>query len=102
VNKANGGFALILQNWTGTGFGGTLSQSTYPSEITLATANVFQHFSLNLGTFPAGPVPTGQTWQIAWQMDEFTFGGAGTGDQLVIDNVQVTMRRGSAVEAGNR
>jgi hypothetical protein len=91
VNKANGGFALILQNWTGTFFSGTFSQSQYPSEITLPTANTFQHFSINLGTFNAGAVPTGQTWQIAWQMDEFTFGGPGTGDQLVIDNVQLTM-----------
>ena len=38
-----------------------------------------------------GAVPTGATWQIAWQMDEFTFGGPGTGDQMVIDNVMVTM-----------
>jgi PEP-CTERM motif len=91
VNKANGGFSLIVQNWTGTFFSGTFSQSQYPTEITLATPNVFQHFSINLGSFNAGAVPTGQTWQIAWQMDEFTFGGPGTGDQLVIDNVQLTM-----------
>jgi hypothetical protein len=57
----------------------------------LATPNVFQHFSINLGTFNAGAVPTGQTRQIAWQMDEYTFGGPGTGDQMVIDNVQLTM-----------
>ncbi len=91
VNKANGGFALIVQNWTGTFFSGTFSQSQYPTEITLPTANVFQHYSINLGSFSAGAVPTGQTWQIAWQMDEFTFGGPGTGDGMVIDNVQVTM-----------
>lgn len=91
VNKANGGFALVLQNWTGTFFSGTFSQSQYPTEITQATPNVFQHYSINLGTLNPGAVPTGATWQIAWQMDEYTFGGAGTGDQMVIDNVQVTM-----------
>ncbi len=91
VNKANGGFTLIVQNWTGTFFSGTFSQSQYPTEITLPTANVFQHYSINLGSLSAGAVPTGQTWQIAWQMDEFTFGGPGTGDGMVIDNVQVTM-----------
>jgi len=91
VNKANAGFALILQNWTGTFFSGTFSQSQYPSEITLATPNVFQHFSINLASFNPGAVPTGQTWQIAWQMDEFAYGGPGTGDQLIIDNVMVTM-----------
>jgi len=91
VNKANGGFALIVQNWSGTFFSGSFSQSTYPSEITLATPNVFQHFSINLGAFNAGAIPTGQTWQIAWQMDEFAYGGPGTGYQLIIDNVKVTM-----------
>jgi PEP-CTERM motif len=91
VNKANGGFALILQNWTGTFFSGTFSQSQYPSEITLATPNVFQHFTINLGTLNPGAAPTGQTWQIAWQMDEFAYGGPGTGYQLIIDNVMVTM-----------
>jgi|KBSMisStandDraft_5_1062788.scaffolds.fasta_scaffold180416_3 hypothetical protein len=91
VNKANGGFALILQNWTGTFFSGTFSQSQYPSEITLATPNVFQHFSINLSSFNPGAVPTGQTWQIAWQMDEFAYGGPGTGNLLFIDNVMVTM-----------
>lgn len=91
VNKANGGFALIVQNWSGTFFSGAFSQSSYPTEITLATPNVFQHFSINLGTLNPGAVPTGQTWQIAWQMDEFAYGGPGTGDQLIIDNVMVTM-----------
>jgi hypothetical protein len=91
VNKANGGFALIVQNWTGTFFSGTFSQSQYPTEITLATPNVFQHFSINLASFNPGAVPTGQTWQIAWQMDEFAYGGPGTGNQLIIDNVMVTM-----------
>jgi hypothetical protein len=91
VNKANGGFALILQNWAGTFFTGSFSQSQYPSEITLATPNVFQHFSINLATLNPGAVPTGQTWQIAWQMDEFAYGGPGTGYQLIIDNVVVTM-----------
>ena len=91
VNKANGGFALIVQNWTGTFFSGSFSQSQYPSEITLATPNVFQHFSINLSTLSPGAIPTGQTWQIAWQMDEFAYGGPGTGYQLTIDNVMVTM-----------
>ena len=90
-DKAAGGFTLILQNWSGTFFSGSFSQSQYPTEITLATPNVFQHFSINLGTLSPGAVPMGQTWQIAWQMDEFAYGGPGTGDQLIIDNVMVTM-----------
>ena len=91
VNKANGGFALIVQAWAGQYFSGTFSQSQTGSDIQLATPNVFQHFAINLGTLNPGLVPTGSTLQIAWQMDEYTYGGAGTGDELVIDNVQLTM-----------
>jgi hypothetical protein len=91
VNKANGGFALILQTWAGTFFSGAFSQSQYPSEITLAVPTVFQHYTLNLGSFPSGLVPTGQTWQVAFQMDEYTYGVPSSGDQLVIDNVVLTM-----------
>lgn len=91
VNKTGGGFGLTFQTWTGTFFGGTFGGSSYPTEVYPSTANVFQHFSFNLGAFSAGAVPTGQTWQIAWQMDEYTYGGPGTGDQMVIDNIQVTM-----------
>jgi len=89
VNKA-GGFSMTFQAWTGTGFGGTFSQSTGP-DINIATPNVFQHYSLNLGTFAAGAVPNGGTLQIAWQMNEWQFGGPGTGNQMVIDNVQLQM-----------
>jgi hypothetical protein len=93
VNKANGGFTLIAQTWPSASFGGTVTSSTYTPDIRLATPNVFQHFSVNLGTtnWSAGLVPTGQTWQIAFQMNEGDYGGPGTGNQLVIDNVVLTM-----------
>lgn len=92
VNKAGGGFALIVQSWAGTYFSGAgPTQSSSSSDFTLSTAGTFQHFSVNLSSLSSGLNPTGQTLQIAWQMDEFTYGGPGTGDQLVIDNVQLTM-----------
>ena len=91
VNKTGGGFGLIFQAWSGAGFSGTFSSSSYPSELYPATANAFQHFVFNLGTFNPGADPTGLTWQFAWQMDEFTYGGPGTGNQMVIDNIKVTM-----------
>jgi hypothetical protein len=91
VNKANGGFELVVQAWSGQYFSGTLSQGSTASDIRLATPNVFQHYDINLGTLSSGLVPTGATLQIAWQMDEFTYGGPGTGNELVIDNVQLTM-----------
>jgi hypothetical protein len=92
VNKANGGFGVNVQAWTGTFFGGTgPTQSGTTSDISIATPNVFQHFDLNLGTFSPGLIPTGGTLQIAWQMDEYMYGGPGTGDELVIDNVKLQM-----------
>jgi hypothetical protein len=91
VNKANGGFALIVEAWAGPGFTGAHSQSGSAADISVATPNVFQHFNINLGTLNPGLVPTGQTLQLAWQMDEYMYGGAGTGDELVIDNVKLTM-----------
>jgi hypothetical protein len=90
VNKNPGGFTMTFQAWTGTGFSGTFSESAGP-EFNLATPNVFQHFSINLGTFNPGAVPTGGTLQIAWQMNEYQFGGPGTGNQMIIDNVVLTL-----------
>lgn len=95
VNKAGGGFSLIFQDWANPFFGGAMGSSSDPTEITLATPNSFQHFSINLANFTSGSTPanpSGQTWQIAFQMDEFTFGTAPTtGNQVIIDNIGVTM-----------
>ena len=92
VNKAGGGFSLIVQSWANTFFGGAgPTQSSSTSDFTVSTPGAFQHFSVNLGSLSSGLNPTGQTLQIAWQMDEFTYGGPGTGNQLVIDDVQLTM-----------
>ena len=92
VNKAGGGFGLTVQSWASPGFSGAgPTQSSSGSDFTISTPGAFQHFTINLGSLSAGLNATGQTLQIAWQMDEFTYGGPGTGDQLVIDNVQLTM-----------
>lgn len=95
VNKAGGGFSLIFQDWANSGFSGAMGSSSDPTEMTIATPGSFQHFSVNLGNFTNGGTPAnpaGQTWQIAFQMDEFTFGTApNTGNQLIIDNVGITM-----------
>ena len=91
VNKAGGGFGLTVQTWASSGFTGAFTQSGSTSDYGISTAGSFQHFSVNLGTLSAGVNMTGQTLQLAWQMDEFMYGGPGTGNQLVIDNVQLTM-----------
>lgn len=90
VNKP-GGFDLIVQSWAGTYFSGAQSSSSAPSDYAISTPGAFQHFSVNLGTLNSGVNMTGLTLQIAWQMDEYMYGGPGTDDQLIIDNVQLTM-----------
>ncbi|HET7626480.1 MAG TPA: PEP-CTERM sorting domain-containing protein [Verrucomicrobiae bacterium] len=95
VNKANGGFLFIAQTWPDPGFGGTgPTESKTSSDILLANADTFEHFDINLGTLiptDAGLDTLGKTWQIAWQMDSGDYGEPSTGDQLVIDNVQLSM-----------
>lgn len=90
VNKS-GGFGLIVQSWSGTYFSGATSSSSSPSDYAISTPGQFEHFSVNLGTLNPGVNMTGQTLQLAWQMDEYMYGGPGTDDQLVIDNVELTM-----------
>ena len=93
ANRDNGGFQIMLQTWSGTGFTGTgpLTSSSL-SDVILGPSNTFVHCTLNLGTkLSAGASATAKTWQIAFVMDEAYFGGPGVGNQLVIDNVAVTM-----------
>src|SRR5664279_3356742 len=93
ANQDNGGLQIILQTWSGTGFGGTgpLTSSSI-SDVILGASNNFVHCSINLGTkLSAGASATAKSWQIAFVMDEAYFGGPGVGNQLVIDNVAVTM-----------
>jgi hypothetical protein len=90
VNKS-GGFGLTVQSWANPFFVGTFTSSSSPSDYAMSTPGAFQHFSVNLSTLNPGVNMTGQTLQIAWQMDEYMYGGPGTGDQLIIDNVQLTM-----------
>ncbi len=92
-SRTGGGLQIVLQTWSGNGYGGIgpLTSSSL-TDVILGDSNVFTHCSLNLGVkLGAGADVTAHTWQIAFVMDEAPFGGPGTGDQLVIDNVSVTM-----------
>jgi hypothetical protein len=93
ANRDSGGFQIMLQTWSGANFSGTgpLTSSSI-SDVILGPSNVFVHCSINLGTqLSAGASATAKSWQIAFVMDEAYFGGPGVGNQLVIDNVAVTM-----------
>ena len=93
ANRDSGGFQIMLQTWSGAGFTGTgpLTSSSI-SDVILGPSDVFMHCSINLGNkLSAGASATAKSWQIAFVMDEAYFGGPGVGNQLVIDNVAVTM-----------
>ena len=93
ANRDSGGFQIMLQTWSGAGFTGTgpLTSSSI-SDVILGASDVFMHCSINLGNkLSAGASATAKSWQIAFVMDEAYFGGPGVGNQLVIDNVAVTM-----------
>ena len=103
VNAADGGFQLVVETFSGAVISsGTLSgHGIISPNIQLGTANVFQHFSYNLSQLvvdPYGatsnlPVPTDQSWQIAFAIQSGTgpWNEPTTGAQLIIDNVQLTM-----------
>lgn len=93
ANRNGGGLQVILQTWSGRGFSGTgpLTSSSL-ADVILGASNVVTHCSVNLGTqLRPGASATAHTWQIAFVMDEAYFGGPGLSNQLIIDNVGVTM-----------
>ncbi len=93
ANRNGGGLQIILQTWSGRGFSGTgpLTSSSL-SDVILGDSNVLTHCTINLGTqLRSGASATAQTWQIAFVLDEAYFGGPGVSNQLIIDNIAVTM-----------
>lgn len=79
---------LSLQSWQLNYFGGSQLINATLNE-TLAAANTWQNFSVNLGTL-AGANPTGATWQLNFQLNSWQWGGPNNTDALMIDNVKLT------------
>jgi PEP-CTERM motif-containing protein len=101
VNATAGSLNLQIQSWSGQFFGGAMSGTLNTAPVPPGFGNdlgltpSFQHYSLNLGNTTVFPspstfLPTGATWQIAFQLNG---GGDGIPSQLTIniDNVMVTM-----------
>jgi hypothetical protein len=80
-----GNIQLGLQSWQNNYFGGSQIINTTLND-TLAAANTWQNFSVNLGTI-VGAIPTGATWQFNFQLNSWQWGGPGKTDTLTIDNV---------------
>jgi len=78
-----------VQSWPGNYFGGSMQLDSGALNDMLTAANQWQTFSLNLGSI-AGAVPTGATWQLAFQLNSWQWGGPGHTDTLTIDNIVLT------------
>jgi len=98
VNMAGGGIDMTLQTIPATGPADGESDPSSP--FYPASANVFQHFAINLSSMMAnagfglgaGAVPTDPNWQLAFGIEEgHGWANPSTGDQVIIDNIQLTM-----------
>ena len=84
-----GNIQFTVQTWPGNYFGGSQAiNATVNDQLT--AADTWQTFSVNLGTITAAS-PTGATWQLAFQLNSWQWGGPGLTDTLTIDNIVLTM-----------
>jgi hypothetical protein len=90
---------LTLQGWPGQWFSGS-GNSTGTGSIDTSAVTVgggFQLISLNLGAFSAANGgnfnPTDQTYQFQFQLNGWQLAGGGpvTGEEMVIDNAEITV-----------
>ena len=77
-----------IQSWAGQYFGGAQSINATTS-FNLNAANTWQNVSINLGTVAAGANPTGATWQFAFQINSWLWGGPGMTDSVTVDNLKL-------------
>jgi PEP-CTERM motif len=77
-----------VQSWQNNYFGGSQLINATLTE-TLAAADTWQTFSVNLGTI-AGANPTGATWQLNFQLNSWQWGGPSNTDTLTVDNIVLT------------
>ena len=76
---------FLIETWQNNYFGGTAQISASVNDQ-LAAANVWQTFSVNLGTLTTASA-TGATWQLNFSISASQWGGVGPTDVLTIDNL---------------
>jgi hypothetical protein len=75
-----------VQSWQDNWFGGAQLFDTTINP-TLAAANTWQTYTVNLGSIPAITNPTGATWQLNFQLNSWDWGGPDNTDTLLVDNL---------------
>ena len=89
-------FQFMIQTWPDNYFGGSGPVINVSMNDELTAANAWQTFSVNLGSLTSAS-PTGATWQLAFQLNSWQWGGPGLTDTLTIDNILLTQVRGLAL-----
>jgi hypothetical protein len=84
-----GNIQLTLQSWQDKWFGGSQLFSV-TTDCQLSAADTWQTFSMNLGALNPTINPTGGTWQLAYQLNSWQWGGPNKTDILTVDNVKLT------------
>ncbi|HLX94461.1 MAG TPA: alpha-L-arabinofuranosidase [Verrucomicrobiae bacterium] len=79
---------LTIQTWPGDYYAGSGPVINVPVNETLAAANTWQTFSINLGSITTN-LPIGATWQLIFPLDSWLWNGPGFTDTLTIDNIKL-------------
>ncbi len=77
-----------IQTWPYNYYGGSGPVIDATANDVLAAANIWQTFSVNLGSITAA-MPIGATWQLIFQLNSWQWGGPGFTDTLTIDNIKL-------------
>ena len=96
-NRA-GVIQFIVQTWPGNYFGGTGPVISAVTNETLAAANTWQTFHINLGNLTSAS-PVAATWQLEFGISANQWGGANLSDTLRIDNIVLTHQANTALLA---
>jgi hypothetical protein len=83
------GVQFSIQTWPSNYFGGSGPVINATINDQLIAASTWQTFKVNLANITSAS-PTGATWQLAFQINAWQWGGAGMTDTLTIDNIVLT------------
>ncbi len=87
---------FMIQTWPNNYFGGSGPVINASTNEQLTAANTWQTFSVNLGSLTSAS-PVAATWQLAFQINSWQWGGPGRTDTLTIDNIILAQVRGLAL-----
>jgi streptogramin lyase len=94
VNSANSSMSLAVNTFTGPGLRYRTGEVGFPGGLQITSANVFEHFEFNLGSFVPTHLnfdPRGSIWMISFTGNYTGFAVPSVGNQILFSNFEVTM-----------